>query len=210
MLERYKKQDFISLWSLGIFLVLLTILNSGCKTKKEPVGHYNNNRPYKCGFALGQDLQRNNLQALAPVIKGNVKVTQFFIHNVIINKNGILDTLPDTSMLTKKPEYPSDSNSLSIDSLFKKNFMYPDTALKFEITGRTLIVFTVNEDGSISEIRPYLSDDRRLKYGIEEEAVRVLGLMSNWKPGYIKTKPVKTIHLVAVFCTLEKPENQKK
>jgi protein TonB len=83
-----------------------------------------------------------------------------------------------------------------------KNFNYPSDAKRFEIEGRVLITFVVNEDGSISNVKPLLPEERRLGYGLEEEAMRVVKMMPKWKPGKQRNNSVKVQFILPIQCQL--------
>lgn len=81
-----------------------------------------------------------------------------------------------------------------IDSMYRyiyKHFSKPEEAIKNNIQGRVLISFIVNQDGSLSDIKPLLPASKHLGYGIEEALVELVKNMPNWKPGYQRNKVVK-------------------
>jgi protein TonB len=85
-----------------------------------------------------------------------------------------------------------------------KNFKYPDEAKRFDITGRVLISFVVDEEGRITEVRPLLPPDKQLGYGLEEEAMKVVRMMSGmWTPGKQRNTPVKVRYTLPFYCTLD-------
>ncbi|MBT9394060.1 TonB family protein [Hymenobacter sp. NST-14] len=62
----------------------------------------------------------------------------------------------------------------------QKQMKYPSQALRAGIEGKVFISFTVNTDGSITDVEVL----KGLGYGTDEEAARVIGKMPAWKPGY--------------------------
>lgn len=62
------------------------------------------------------------------------------------------------------------------------NFVYPPTAREIAISGTVYINFVVEKDGSISQVS-IANPNRILGYGCEEEAIRVIKSMPDWKPG---------------------------
>ena len=69
-----------------------------------------------------------------------------------------------------------------------KNLHYPSSAQQRKVQGKVVAQFIVNTDGSISDIEIMKSVDASL----DREAVRVLRLMPNWKPGQQDAKPCRT------------------
>ena len=97
------------------------------------------------------------------------------------SKSAILDVLP---------EYPGGSEALY--KFLKENMKYPPIARKMSLSGTVHIIFLVNTDGSISEIKGI----KDLGGGLMEEAMRVISEMPPWTPGTQNGKPV------GVECTL--------
>lgn len=105
-------------------------------------------------------------------------------------------------VVEQMPEYPGGEEAMM--RFITKNFVYPSDAKRFEIEGRVLITFVVNEDGTISNVKPLLPEARRLGYGLEEEAMRVVKMMPNWKPGKQRNKAVKVQYILPIVCQLSR------
>lgn len=82
-----------------------------------------------------------------------------------------------------KPEY---TGNLSQD--LSKNLKYPTEAKKNDIQGRVIVSFVVEKDGSITNVQ-YIS--KKIGYGLEEEAIRVVKSLKKFKPAYSKGKAVR-------------------
>jgi len=68
-----------------------------------------------------------------------------------------------------------------------KNYNYPAQAQEQGVSGRVLLQFVVEKDGSLTDIKVL----RDLKYGTGEEAVRMLKKAPKWKPGIQNGRPVR-------------------
>jgi len=97
------------------------------------------------------------------------------------------------------PSFPG--GFIELGKFKKENTNYPPQAVMDSIEGKVFVQFTINEDGSISEIEvvksvsPILSD----------ECVRVVKKMPNWIPSKFKGEPVKIKYTLPFrFCL--KPE----
>ncbi|MHA7128331.1 TonB family protein [Algoriphagus namhaensis] len=64
---------------------------------------------------------------------------------------------------------------------------YPEEAVEKRIEGQVLLSFVVNEYGKLTDIEVL----KGIGGGCDEEAVRVLKTVGDWKPGLQKGKPVK-------------------
>jgi TonB family protein len=110
-------------------------------------------------------------------------------------------------VVEQMPEYPGGEKAMI--EFIRKNFNYPKEAKEKGIEGRVLISFVVSEDGSVSDIKPLLKPERQLGHGLEEEAMRVVSKMPNWKPGYQKGKAVKVQYILPIQCLLSKDDKSK-
>ncbi len=79
------------------------------------------------------------------------------------------------------------------------NIKYPEEAVKNKIQGNVLMSFTVEKNGTLSDIKV----DRKLGYGTDEEAVRVLKLSEKWIPGLIDGKEVRVKYSIPVKFSLK-------
>lgn len=89
----------------------------------------------------------------------------------------ILESNTIYTIVDKMPQYTYGESGLS--DFIAHNMRYPRTALQEGIEGRILCSFIVGNDGSISNIEVVEGTNKLLN----EEAVRVLGLMPKWIPG---------------------------
>ena len=80
------------------------------------------------------------------------------------------------------------------------NINYPEEAVKNKIQGNVLMSFILEKDGKLSDIKV----DRKLGYGTDEEAIRVLNLSEKWSPGLIDGKAVRVKYTIPVKFTLKK------
>ena len=80
----------------------------------------------------------------------------------------------------------------------KENIKYPLEALNKKIQGSVYVTFVINEDGSLSNIKIL----KGIGGGCDEEVLRVVKLMPNWKPGKQKGKPVMVQFNMPVKFTL--------
>ncbi len=67
------------------------------------------------------------------------------------------------------------------------NLRYPEAAKDAGIQGTVFVSFVVEPDGSISNIQVL----RGIGGGCDEEAVRVVGMMPKWEPGYQRGEAVR-------------------
>lgn len=88
------------------------------------------------------------------------------------------DDDPETLRKVRElPEYPG--GMVEFMKWLTLNLRYPPAALRTKIEGTVMISFIVNKDGSISNIKI----EKHAHSLLENEALRVAGMMPKWKPG---------------------------
>lgn len=80
-----------------------------------------------------------------------------------------------------------------------KNIKYPTIAQENGTSGRVIVQFVVNKDGSIVDAKVVRSVDPYL----DKEALRVINSMPKWKPGMQRGKPVRVKYTVPVMFRLQ-------
>lgn len=95
------------------------------------------------------------------------------------------------------PSFPGGENAMM--KFLKKNLKF--TALAFDngISGKVYVSFVIDEKGKPVEI----SIMRSLGYGMDEEVVRVVGMMPIWTPGRFHGREVKTALVLPVSFNLK-------
>ena len=81
------------------------------------------------------------------------------------------------SVVDQAAEYVGGSSELS--RFLSRNIKYPNEASRANVSGKILVGFVVNKNGSISDV----AIQNKLGYGLDEEAVRVVKAMPNWQAG---------------------------
>jgi len=104
----------------------------------------------------------------------------------------------------KEPEFPGGT-----DSLFKfleSNLIYPEDAKKDSIQGRVICRFTIDTDGSITDIQVL----RSVHPSLDAEAVRVISAMPKWVPAEIDGKKIKRKDTFPIVFKMDTDKQDKK
>lgn len=97
-------------------------------------------------------------------------------------------------LVEKKPTFKgSDANEFSY--WVNSRLIYPEVAKKEKISGRVLVTFTIDVDGSIKDVKVL----RGTHPALDNEAVRVVSSSPKWKPGYQNGKPVPVSYTFPVI-----------
>jgi TonB family protein len=78
------------------------------------------------------------------------------------------------------------------------NLVYPKSAKEKNISGKVIIRFSVNTDGTIGDVLA----SKGISPELDAEAIRVIKLLPTWKPGKLAGIPVKVWYAVPVTFTL--------
>jgi protein TonB len=137
-----------------------------------------------------EELQIQKIQPELSIISPKIEIQKpvFPLGNPTETTAGIYTQTDDS------PQFPGGPTELI--RFIYQNIQYPPTALKQRIQGRVWCSFTVNKDGSVSDVRL----ENGVYIFLDEEAIRVLKTMPAWKPALKAGKAVSTkVYLPIVF-----------
>lgn len=103
----------------------------------------------------------------------------------------------DDDVLTFVEQMPEFNGDLY--QYISKNINYPVEAKENKIEGRVIVQFNVEKDGSISNA----SILKKMEWGMDEETLRVINNMPNWKPGKQNGKTVRVRYTLPVSFKLK-------
>jgi protein TonB len=117
--------------------------------------------------------------------------TQVTTEEIIIeddNTNQVIEEVVETPIFTVVEEQPEFvGGEATLREFLSKNLTYPQMAKETGIQGTVFLTFVVNENGKVSDVRLL----RGIGGGCDEEAIRVVNSMPNWKPGKQSGKAVR-------------------
>jgi len=96
------------------------------------------------------------------------------------------------------PEFPGGMKAFY--NFLSSNIHYPALSREKGIQGRVIVTMIVEKDGTLSNIKIArgIADD------IDKEALRVIALSPNWKPGIQNGKPVRVSYAIPINFSLTK------
>lgn len=89
-------------------------------------------------------------------------------------------------------------NPKGVTEYIKEQILYPENAFANEIEGEVLVQITINEKGSVQN--PTIV--KGLGYGCDEEVIRVVSAMPDWKPAQANQKNVEKSYILTVTFSL--------
>ncbi|MDD2314284.1 MAG: TonB family protein [Proteiniphilum sp.] len=105
-------------------------------------------------------------------------------------------------VVENQPEFPGGQAAMM--KFLADSIRYPKIAVENGIQGRVICNFVVMKDGSVSDVQIV----RGVDPVIDAEAVRVLKLMPDWKPGTQHGKAVNVRYTLPVVFSLAKKESK--
>ncbi|MBL7831616.1 MAG: TonB family protein [Saprospiraceae bacterium] len=101
------------------------------------------------------------------------------------------------SFVEQTPTFPGGDAALM--DFLRKNIKYPPIARENGVEGRVLISFVVDKNGNIRDI----TVKRGIGSGCDEEAIRVVKMMPDWKPGKQNGKSVNVMYNLPISFKLQ-------
>jgi TonB family protein len=112
----------------------------------------------------------------------------------------VSDTTPAKNIIFTQveiePEFPGGLSAFG--HFLASNIHYPLVDKNNKVTGKVIVRFVVERDGSITDIKAIHGPSETLN----NEAVRVMKLSPNWKPGYQNNKQVRVAYTVPINFAL--------
>ena len=100
-------------------------------------------------------------------------------------------------VVEEMPEFPGGAAKMM--EFIQKNIKYPMMARESDIQGRVFVNFVVEPDGTITNVIVM----RGIGGGCDEEALRVVQSMPNWKPGKQRGSAVRCSFTVPIIFKLQ-------
>lgn len=95
------------------------------------------------------------------------------------------------------PLFPG--GKMSMEAYFEKTIQYPQRAYENFVTGEVIVGFLIDNAGNVSDAKII----QGLGYGCDDEVLRVVQAMPNWKPASHEGQAVWTSYEVPVNFSLE-------
>jgi len=126
--------------------------------------------------------------------------TQTYVAPTVVAAVVVEEEMPEQhifEIVEDMPEFPGGMGACL--AFLGNNIKYPVVAQENGISGRVVVAFVVNQDGSIVDIEIMRSIDPSL----DKEAMRVVATMPKWTPGRQRGKPVRVKFNVPVTFRLQ-------
>lgn len=128
----------------------------------------------------------------------NIPVFSSMNLNLVLSNQGFC-LYKDDKVFTKPskmPEFPGGPEALRKYVAF--NLRYPKEAAIGKIQGKVIVKFIVDEEGKVTNVKI----GKGVHYLLDEEAMRIVRNMPNFKPGIEEGKPVKVSYAIPINFSL--------
>ena len=146
------------------------------------------------------------------IVDDNIKVDDSMFQNIEDSNEGFeimdyIESAPEEEtieeeaipfqLVEEKPSFNGgDANEFS--KWVNSRLVYPESAKENGVQGRVTLQFTVNADGTVSNVKVLRGVDSSL----DKEAVRVVSSSPKWKPGKQRDRAVKVTYTFPVIFQL--------
>jgi len=107
------------------------------------------------------------------------------------------NSVHDFASIEQMPEFPGGMGKFG--TYVGNNYNYPAAAREQGVSGRIIMSFVVEKDGSLTDIKVL----RDLGMGTGDEAIRLLKKAPKWKPGIQNGRPVRVQYTLPIMLNLE-------
>lgn len=107
------------------------------------------------------------------------------------------------TMVEEMPQFPGGESAMM--NYIGQNLKYPEDAIKDQVEGRVVIRFVVTKNGDVTEVETI----RSLSPSCDQEALRVVKAMPQWKPGKQKGENVSVYYTLPIAYKLTKDSETK-
>jgi len=154
-----------------------------CTTIRQPLPLPQGVSDYAIGRTVG---------GVASGLNSQGSVEKSVRNEMIVEDNNTPDVIHP--VVENPPQFKGGEKAL--EEFIKTHLTYPEASAKNNISGRVIVEFSVDTDGSIKDIRIIYSLDNYT----DQEVIRVVKLMSGlWKPAERDGKPVTARVLISKF-----------
>jgi protein TonB len=96
------------------------------------------------------------------------------------------------------PVFPGGQTAL--ETYITNSIDYPQDAIDNNVEGTISVQFAIDEDGKVSNAKAV---GKKLGYGLEEEAVKIVSQMPKWTPGKVNGKNVKEWYTIPITYKID-------
>lgn len=176
---------------------IFRLLDEALGTRQYSISHSFFHQPIKNRITMLQQKTTSGTGktrwVLAAGIAGAMTIASLWVQSCSLKKDAATE-VKAASSVDQKPDFKGD-----LYQWLASHINYPEAAKQQQQEGRVVVRFTVDEDGSIKEARVETTSGIE---ALDQEALRVVQQMPEWKPGVDKGKIVAVSYALPVTFKL--------
>ena len=156
----------------------------------------------KAGVDVDPSVIANANAVLSKKDRESADFTAYDVESVTIQNVAVVDEVIDDDIpFVKVEQMPSfmGGDLMTFRSWAMKQVRYPQVAWENNITGRVLLSFVIEKDGSMSNIKILQTPDESLS----NEAIRIMKLSPKWTPGMQRDQAVRVKYTLPIEFRLQ-------
>jgi TonB family protein len=123
--------------------------------------------------------------------------------SIVLEKDGAPEKEDAYETSDKVPQYPG--GDMELQKFIAMNIQYPEAAKSAKAEGRVIIRFIINTQGNVE--KPTIL--RSVHPALDNEAIRVVGLLKGFTPGSQGGKPVRVYYILPITFALPNMNTSK-
>lgn len=156
----------------------------------------------KAGVDVDPSVIANANAVLSKKDRESVDFTAYDVESVPIQNVAVVDeVIEDDVPFVKVEQMPSfmGGDLMTFRNWAMKQVRYPQVAWENNISGRVLLSFVIEKDGSMSNIKVIQTPDESLS----NEAIRIMKLSPKWTPGMQRGQAVRVKYTLPIDFRLQ-------
>ena len=156
----------------------------------------------KAGVDVDPSVIANANAVLSKKDRESADFTAYDVESVPIQNVAVVDEVIDDDIpFVKVEQMPSfmGGDLMTFRSWAMKQVRYPQIAIENNITGRVLLSFVIEKDGSLTNIQVLQTPDESLS----NEAIRIMKLSPKWTPGMQRGQVVRVKYTLPLEFRLQ-------
>ena len=156
----------------------------------------------KAGVDVDPSVIANANAVLSKKDRESVDFTAYDVESVPIQNVAVVDeVIEDDVPFVKVEQMPSfmGGDLMTVRKWAMKQVRYPQVAWENNISGRVLLTFVIERDGSLTNIKILQTPDESLS----NEAIRIMKLSPKWTPGMQRGQAVRVKYTLPIDFRLQ-------
>ncbi len=146
----------------------------------------------------------NDETTIVHISEGTEESIEFPLQNIAHKVDDVVEEALPSQLVSEQPTFMG-KDAKEFGKWVGSKIQYPEIARENNVQGRVILQFTIEKDGSLTNIKVVRGVDPTL----DKEALRVVSSSPKWKPGRIRDKAVRVTYTFPVDFRLRSEKDSK-